>query len=139
MTVALDPRDIGVIVNDQTRTPDDATSLASLAVTERGDDAVVPAGEIWFIASIECINTHTTVAQNAFVWLVPHDELVTPTTTKWLKIPGIEIAAKSVLERNPPVGFEVIHILHAGDSIRIMGGLDNINVVILGWRVRGAV
>lgn len=115
---------------------DGATPVPVLATNQDGVPAVVPVGEDWLIHSIELVNT-TAGALTPSVWFAPAGVTVSSTTTKWLVVPATSVAANAVLIREPGSNLgRVIRRLHQGGRIIVMGGSDDILLVVLGWRVK---
>lgn len=107
-------------------------AIPSIATDARGIQATVPAGEVWYLAQMEYVNTSAS-SSDVYVWIVPPGEAISSTETEWLWVPGVSIAAETsaTVEMVQDVP---LRRMTEGQTIWIMGGGDDVNVIVTGWR-----
>ncbi|HAM56786.1 MAG TPA: hypothetical protein DCQ64_15855 [Candidatus Rokubacteria bacterium] len=100
--------------------------------------AFVPAGEVWYLASLSLRNT-TAGALSPIVWIVPPQrggDGFAGTTAQWQEWPGTGVAANATGEKVPAVPARTIRRLVAGTSIWLKCSAVGVNLIARGWRTR---
>jgi len=113
-----------------------ATAVPVLATDAWLRPAIVPPDEDWLVHTLELVNT-SAGALTPSVWFAPAGQTIASATQDWLVVPATSVPANSSLLREPGSHLgRVIRRLYPGGRIIVLGGSDDILLVVMGWRVK---